>query len=88
MQAPDGDDSILIEAEVDRGTNIDESDENNNIETKVIAIGVATEDPTNSQDDGGMEIGQGSIYAISAGVLFLVLALFGLLAPAKVKKIE
>jgi hypothetical protein len=35
-----------------------------------------------------MEIGQGSIYAISAGVLFLVLALFGLLAPAKVKKIE
>jgi hypothetical protein len=88
MQAPDGDDSILIEAEVDRGTSIDENDETNNIETKVIAISTAIEDPTNSKDDGGMDIGQGSIYAISAGVLFLILALFGLLAPAKVKKIE
>ena len=88
MQAPDGDDSVLIEAEVDRGTNIDESDEDNNILTKVIAIGTAIEDSTNSQEDAGMEIGQGSIYAISGGVLLLVLALFGLLAPARIKKVE
>ena len=88
MQAPDGDDSVLIEAEVDRGTNIDENDETNNIETKVIAIGTAIEDTTNSQEDAGMEIGQGSIYAISGGVLLLVLALFGLLAPARIKKVE
>ena len=46
MQAPDGDDSLIIEAEVDRGTNIDEVDETNNVETKTIAIGAPLQDKT------------------------------------------
>jgi subtilase family serine protease len=89
MQAPYDDDSVLIEAEVDRGTSIDENDETNNVDSKVIAISAAIEeDTTSSQDDGGLGLGPASLYAISAGVLLLLLAMFGLLAPAKIKKIE
>ncbi len=88
MQAPDGDDSVLIEAEVDRGTSIDEVDEGNNIESKVIAIGTAVEEPTSSQDEEDLGMSQGMVYGITGGVMLLVLAIFGLLAPAKLKKIE
>ena len=89
MQAPYDDDSVLIEAEVDRGTSIDENDETNNIDSKVIAISAAIEeDTTSTQDDGGLGIGPATYYAISAGILLLLLAMFGLLAPAKIKKIE
>ena len=88
MQAPDGDESLLIEVQVDRGTNIDEVDEENNLASKVIVIGAAIDDTSSAEEDDGFEIGQGTIYIIAAGGLLLVLGLFGLLAPAKIKKLE
>ena len=47
MQAPDGDDSLLIEAEVDRGTSIDEVDEENNVKSILVTIGDAIKDNRN-----------------------------------------
>ena len=88
MQAPDDDSSVIIDVEVDRGTNVDEVDETNNLESKVISIGEAVEDTTSADEDDSFEIGQGTIYIAAAGALLLLLAVFGLLAPAKIKKIE
>ena len=89
MQAPDGDDSVLIEAEVDRGTSIDEVNEENNVNSKVVAIGTAIDDSSDSQEGAeNTEVDQGIFYAVTGGVLLLVLALFGLFAPAKLKKVE
>ena len=88
MQAPDGDDSLLIEAEVDRGTSIDEVDENNNVASEVLAIGVAIDDSSSAEEDDDFSIGQGTIYIAAGAVLLGILALFGLLAPPKIKKLE
>ena len=88
MQAPEGDDSLLIEAEVDRGTSIDEVDETNNLETTVVAIGAPLEDDTSSGEDSNFEIGEMTVYIISGGVLLLILTIFGMLAPAKIRKLE
>ena len=82
MQAPDGDDSLLIEAEVDRGTNIDEVDETNNV-----AIG-APIDETSSSEDDSFAIGQGTVYIIAGVILLLIATVFGVLAPPKIKKPE
>lgn len=87
MQAPDGDDSLLIEAEVDRGTNIDEVDETNNIESEVVAIGAPIDETSSSEDDSFM-IGQGTIYIIAGVILLLIATVFGVLAPPKIKKLE
>ena len=88
MQAPDGDDSIIIEAEVDRGTSIDEVDETNNVESKTIAIGAPLQDVSSTEKDDSFEIGQGSIYITSGVILLMIIALFGFLAPPKIKKLE
>ncbi|MFL2967584.1 MAG: CARDB domain-containing protein [Candidatus Poseidoniaceae archaeon] len=88
MQAPEDDSSVIIDVEVDRGTSVDEVDETNNLESKVISIGEAVEDTTSADEDDSFEIGQGTIYIAAAGALLLLLAVFGLLAPAKIKKIE
>ena len=86
MQAPDGDDSLLIEAEVDRGTSIDEVDETNNVKTEVVAIGASVDD-TSSSEDESFAIGQEGIYIIAGVGLLMVLGLFVLLAPPKIKKV-
>jgi len=87
MQAPDGDDSLLIEAEVDRGTNIDEVDETNNVDSEVVAIGAPIDETSSSEDDSFM-IGQGTIYIIAGVILLLIATVFGVLAPPKIKKPE
>jgi hypothetical protein len=88
MQAPEDDDSLLIEAEVDRGTSIDEVNETNNVETTVVVIGAALDDDTSSGEDSDFEIGEMTVYIISGGVLLLILTVFGMLAPAKIRKLE
>ena len=85
MQAPDGDDSIIIEAEVDRGTNVDEVDETNNVESKTIAIGAPLQDVSSTEEDDSFEIGQETVYIIAGVVLLMIIALFGFLAPPKIR---
>ncbi len=88
MQAPNGDDSIIIEAEVDRGTNIDEVDETNNIKSETVAIGEALQETASTEDDESFEVGQTTVYVIAGVILLMIIALFGFLAPPKIKKLE
>ena len=88
MQAPNGDDSIIIEAEVDRGTNIDEVDETNNIKSETVPIGEALQETASTEDDESFEVGQTTVYVIAGVILLMIIALFGFLAPPKIKKLE
>ena len=88
MQAPYDDDSLIIEAEVDRGTSIDEVDETNNIKSEIIVIGEEIEEKTNSESNDSIEVGQNAIYIGSALVIVLIIAIFVAIAPPKIKKLE
>ena len=90
-QVPQNDNSALVEVVVDRGTEIDETNEENNAAELIIGIAPA-EDGTPSDDTGSSQgetgISQTTIWIGTAGALLLMLALFGLLAPSKIRKIE
>lgn len=88
MQAPYGDDSLLIEAEVDRGTSIDEVDETNNIESIILAIGEPVEQKSKSSDDDSLDIEQSTIYIVAAFILLFIAIIFFALAPPKIKNLE
>ncbi|RJU86341.1 MAG: hypothetical protein DWC02_04505 [Candidatus Poseidoniales archaeon] len=90
MQAPDGDDSLLILAEVDRSNNIDEINENNNNDTRIISIiPAADEDDTSNNQKSSNENTNPLIVYITSGVVVLViLVLFSSLAPSKIRKVE
>ena len=90
-QVPQDDTSALVEVVVDRGTEIDESNEENNAAELVIGI-APSEDEGPGDDTGSSQDGDGlsqtTIWLGTAGVLLLMLAIFGLLAPSKIRKIE
>ena len=86
-QIPYDDDSALLIASVDNGTEIDETDESNNEIFKLIGISPAPNDNTNAEETG-LQISQSATWAISIVGLILIITIFGLLAPAKIKKIE
>ena len=86
-QIPSDDDSVLLEASVDNGTEIDETDESNNRISKLIGISPAPSEATNA-DDTGFQITQTMTWGISIAGIILIVTLFGLLAPAKIKKVE
>ena len=88
MQAPDGDDSLLIEAEVDRGTSIDEVDEENNVKSTLVTIGDAIEDTSKSDDDSSITLGPSAVYIAAGLILAFIAAIFVAIAPPKIKKLE
>ncbi|HIF46128.1 MAG TPA: hypothetical protein EYQ73_04955 [Candidatus Poseidoniales archaeon] len=87
-QAPVDDSSVLLEAIVDRGTQIDESNEDNNQDSIVIAIGEAVQEPVISDGTSSFQVSQTTLLLGAGAVLLLILTIFGLFAPAKIKKIE
>ena len=88
MEAPQGDDSLIIMAEVDRGTSIDEVDEDNNLNSTLVTIGEAIEDDSKSDDGSSINIGPNTIYIASALILVFISIIFVALAPPKIKKLE
>ncbi len=88
MQAPADDDSLLIEAEVDRGTSIDEVNEDNNVESILVTIGDAIKDTSRSDDDSSISIGPSAVYIAAGLILAFIAAVFVALAPPKIKKLE
>jgi len=88
MQAPDDDDSLLIEAEVDRGTSIDEVDEENNVKSTLVTIGDAIEDNSKSDDDSSISLGPSAVYIAAGLILAFIAAIFIAIAPPKIKKLE
>ncbi len=85
MRAPD-DGSVIINATVDNGNTIEEQNENNNDFEILLPIGKALEETV--VEDTSSSISSNMIYFGSAGILLIILVLFGLFAPAKIKKIE
>ena len=88
MQAPSDDDSLIIEAEVDRSRNVDEVDEDNNLMTEIISIGKAIDEEPKSDTGIDIDVGKNAIYIGSALVLIIIIAIFAALAPPKIKKLE
>ena len=88
MQAPYDDDSIIIKVEVDRSMNIDEINEENNLMIKVIPIFEEVNVDQVSESSGGLSIGQTTVYVFTGLILLVILGVFGLLAPAKIKKLD
>ena len=65
---------------------IEEQNENNNDFEILLPIGKALEETV--VEDTSSSISSNMIYFGSAGILLIILVLFGLFAPAKIKKIE
>ena len=88
IQAPYDDDSVIIKVEVDRSMTVDEVDESNNIKIEVIPILEDENANMKSGNDDSFSINQTSTYIATGVILLIILSLFGLLAPAKLKKLE
>ena len=88
MKAPYNDDSLLIEAEVDRGTSIDEVNETNNIESIILSIDEEIVKDSKSDEESTLDMSQNTIYMISGLILLLIGVVFFALAPPKIKKLE
>ena len=89
MQAPDGDDSLIINAEVDRSRSIDEVDNSNNNETIIISILPASDDDTtNTQKSSNDKAKTWELYMVAGIVILMIFVGFGMLAPSKIRKLE
>ena len=88
MQAPYDDDSLIIEAEVDRAGDVEEVDEENNVKTEIIPIGDAIDEDSKSDSGIGIDVGRNGIYIGSALLLIIIIVIFVAVAPPKIKKLE
>ena len=88
MQAPYGDDSLIIEAEVDRGTSVDEVNETNNVKSEIIVIGEEVDETSNSKSKDDFEVTQTAIYIGSGLLIIFMIVIFIAIAPPKIKKLE
>ena len=86
-KAPYDDDSLIIEAEVDRAGDVEEVDEENNVKTEIIPIGDAIDEDSKSDSGIGIDVGQNGIY-IGSALLFHHYRNFVAVAPPKIKKLE
>ena len=77
---------VRFMATVDRGLEILEGDETNNVAEELVAIEDApTQDSAQSGDEG---LGQSALMVIGSVGGLALLALIGYMMPAKIKKIE
>ncbi|RJU91315.1 MAG: hypothetical protein DWC07_01620, partial [Candidatus Poseidoniales archaeon] len=77
---------VRFTATVDRGLEIPEGDEANNVAEELVAIQESvTEDGVKSGDDG---MGQSALLVLSSIAALALLALIGYMMPPKIKKIE
>ena len=77
---------VRFTATVDRGLEIPEGDETNNVAEELVAIQESvTEDGVKSGDDG---MGQSALLVLSSVAALALLALIGYMMPPKIKKIE
>ncbi|MDG1538963.1 MAG: CARDB domain-containing protein [Candidatus Poseidonia sp.] len=84
-QIPEDAKVIRFSAVVDRGLEIPEGDESNNIMEKLVGIDEKQVADKTSSDSG---LSSTTVWTGSIGLLLAVIALFAYLTPAKIKKIE
>jgi len=84
-QVPDDAKVIRFSAVVDRGLEIPEGDETNNLMEKLVGIDEKPIADDASSDNG---LSSATVWTGSIGLLLAVIALFAYMTPAKIKKIE
>ena len=86
-QIPDSDNLVTLNAIVDRSLDIDESDETNN-EQRLNVVISQSEDPDSSSDGSSIQISDTVSIIGTLGLVILLVGLYALFAPAKIRKIE
>ena len=86
-QVPDSDNLVTLNAIVDRSLDIDESDETNN-EQRLNVVIIQSEDPDSSTDGSSIQISDTVSIIGTLGLVILLVGLYALFAPAKIRKIE
>ena len=86
-QVPDSDNLVTLNAIVDRSLDIDESDETNN-EQRLNVVISQSEDPDSSSDGSSIQISDTVSIIGTIGLVILLVGLYALFAPAKIRKIE
>lgn len=86
-QVPDSDNLVTLNAIVDRSLDIDESDETNN-EQRLNVVISQSEDPDSSTDGSSIQISDSVSIIGTLGLVILLVGLYALFAPAKIRKIE
>ena len=86
-QVPDSDNLVTLNAIVDRSLDIDESDETNN-EQRLNVVISQSEDPDSSTEGSSIQISDTVSIIGTLGLVILLVGLYALFAPAKIRKIE
>ena len=86
-QVPDSDNLVTLNAIVDRSLDIDESDETNN-EQRLNVVISHSEEPDSSTDGSSIQISDNVSIIGTLGLVILLVGLYALFAPAKIRKIE
>ena len=86
-QVPDSDNLVTLIAIVDRSLDIDESDETNN-EQRLNVVISHSEEPDSSTDGSSIQISDNVSIIGTLGLVILLVGLYALFAPAKIRKIE
>lgn len=86
-QVPDSDNLVTLSAIVDRSLDIDESDESNNMQRLNVVI-TPNEGTDTSGDGSSIQISDTVSIIGTLGLVILLVGLYALFAPAKIKKIE
>ena len=86
-QVPDSDNLVTLNAIVDRSLDIDESDETNN-EQRLNVVISQSEDLDSSTDGSSIQISDTVSIIGTLGLVILLVGLYALFAPAKIRKIE
>jgi len=82
---PEADGVVVITAVVDRGLEIDESDESNNEAEVIVTIDEAIiEQPASS----GLQVSAATMKVLTMASLIAIIGLFALFAPSKIRKVE
>lgn len=82
---PNDDNLVIFTAIVDKGLEIDESDESNNEAEVFITIEEAIEE---KEVANGLQVSAGTMMTLSVASLVAIIGLFALFAPSKIRKIE
>ena len=82
---PEADGVVVITAVVDRGLEIDESDESNNEAEVIVTIDEAIIEQPASSD---LQVSAATMKVLTMASLIAIIGLFALFAPSKIRKIE
>ena len=85
-QVPQDKEQVQFRAIIDRGLEIDEGQEDNNVGVLAVAIEPALS--TSSEQSSSSQLSDGMFWSLTVLALFAIAGVFIYLTPAKIKKLE